>query len=153
MRHFCMYRRPRPAYAFCSTTQHTTRRGYETRGFGGHHSRGGDFGVRRPLRYLRYHLDLDESQSRRMAAVLNRLKLDREQAQLDEKRSVQAVAALLVEQDLQVEELKVALSQRVKSAEHLQNEVARALVEVRELLDQDQCAQFADLLATGAITL
>ncbi|MEM9621975.1 MAG: hypothetical protein AAF993_10025 [Pseudomonadota bacterium] len=161
MRHFCY----RPAYAVCVTTPSAHRwprrrsagawsnNSYETRQYGGHHSRSGDFGVRRPLRYLRYHLDLDDSQSRRMAAVLNRLKLEREQTQIDEKRSVQKVAALLLEDDTQLEELKTALHPRVKSAEHLQSEVAQALQEVMTVLDADQRTRFADMIATGAFTL
>ena len=58
--------------------------------------RGASFGVRRPLRYLGYHLDLDASQMRKVAAILNRLKTEREQADLDEKRSNAALADLLV---------------------------------------------------------
>ena len=39
-----------------------------------HSSHGSSFGVRRPLRYLSHKLDLDDSQTRRLAAVLNQLK-------------------------------------------------------------------------------
>ncbi len=156
MRH-CFTSRPALAYGGAAwAAGHRAGRRYETRQHG-RYGRGGDFGVRRPLRYLRYHLDLDDSQSRRMAAVLNRLKLEREQAQVDEKRSVQAVAGLLSEavtdRAALQDALKEALSPRVTTAQHLQAEVARALQEICEILDDDQRNQFADLVASGAIAL
>ncbi|MCG8436009.1 MAG: hypothetical protein MJA83_18470 [Gammaproteobacteria bacterium] len=119
------------------------------------HSRGGgrSFGVRRPLRYLAYRLDLDESQTRRMATVLNQLKTEREQADLDEKRTVASMAALLEEGTPTLDEVREALSGRVSSAEHLREETAKALVAISDFLDQDQREEFINLLLTGSIAL
>ena len=65
----------------------------EHRGRRGHRS--GNFGVRRPLRYLSYQLDLDESQRRQVAAALDSVKIEREQMALDEKKMVSELADLV----------------------------------------------------------
>src|SRR5580698_1777810 len=43
---------------------------------------GGGFGIRRPLRYLAHHLDLDERQVAEIARILDDLKTDRAQAEV-----------------------------------------------------------------------
>ena len=68
-----------------------------------HSHRGGSFGARRPLRYLSYRLDLDEQQQRTLAAILERLKLDREQAKLDEQKTVSAMADLVTAESVSVD--------------------------------------------------
>ena len=84
-------------YAFaaksCHHSETCSRRGSSVHESRWHHRGGGgrDFGVRRPLRFLAFKLDLSEPQTRRMAAILNQLKAEREQAQLDEKRTVSAL--------------------------------------------------------------
>ena len=117
------------------------------------HRGGASFGVRRPLRYLSHRLDLDESQVRRMASVLNQLKTEREQATLDEKRTVANLAGLLTEGTPTLEDCKAQLAGRVSAAEHMQNETAKAVVAISELLDEDQRGEFIDLLLTGEFTL
>ncbi len=117
-----------------------------------HHRRGADFGVRRPLRYLAHHLDLDESQMRRMAQVLNQLKTERDQAELDEKRTVTALADLLAEGTPTLEDAKRALEARTVSAQRLTEETAQAVVTISSFLDDDQQVQFVNLLLTGAIS-
>lgn len=118
-----------------------------------HHRRGAGFGVRRPLRYLAHRLDLDDSQMRRMASVLNQLKNEREQAQLDDKRSVTALAELLAEGTPTLEEVREVLAPRVSGAERLNDETARALIAISEFLDEDQRDEFINLMLTGAFTL
>src|SRR6202451_1816921 len=44
---------------------------------------GGGFGVRRPLRFLAYKLDLDEAQTTELAAILSDLKTERAPASAD----------------------------------------------------------------------
>jgi len=51
---------------------------------------GGSFGVRRPLRFLAYKLELDEAQVTELAAILADLKTERAQARVDERRSTSA---------------------------------------------------------------
>lgn len=118
-----------------------------------HHSGGSGFGVRRPLRYLSHHLDLDESQVRRMATVLNSLKTEREQVELDEKRTVAAMANLLESGTPTLDEVREVLDVRVKSAELLKEETAKSLVSISDFLDDDQRHEFIKLLLTNSVTL
>ena len=59
----------------------------EGEGFGG-----GAFGVRRPLRFLAYKLELDERQVAELARILDELKTERAQAEVDRRRSLSAFA-------------------------------------------------------------
>lgn len=120
------------------------------------HNRGGaSFGVRRPLRYLAHRLDLDESQVRRMASVLNQLKTEREQATLDEKRTVSALAKLMADSETlpTLEEVRQVLAPRLESTDKLNGEIAKAVVSISDFLDDDQRDEFVSLLLTGAISL
>ncbi len=142
--HLCYSRYRRPAYASgCVATSSC----YETR-----KHRGAHFGVRRPLRYLGYQLDLSENQMRRMSSVLNAIKNEREQSTLDEKRTVTAIADLMAEGTPTLEEFSEALQPRTKNAEQLQTEIARGLVQISDILDEDQREQFIGLLLSGAIS-
>ena len=124
---------------------------YFTHGY--HRGGGTGFGVRRPLRYLAHHLDLDESQTRRMASVLNQMKTEREQAKLDEKRTVSALAALMSERTPTLDEVKGVLEPRVRSTERLNLETAKAVAAISDFLDEDQKDEFINLLLTGSISL
>src|SRR5512142_645500 len=55
----------------------------EGEGFGG-----GAFGVRRPLRFLAYKLELDERQVGELARILDELKTERAQAAVDQRRAL-----------------------------------------------------------------
>ena len=112
--------------------------------------RSGNFGVRRPLRYLSYQLDLDESQRRAIAVVLDSLKTEREQAVLDEKKMTADLADLIARPDVSTESLEDTLSARVQSARQVQTHVARALQEIARVLDPDQREEFSYLIRTGA---
>lgn len=118
----------------------------------GGHRRAGSFGVRRPLRYLSYQLDLDESQRRQIAAALDAVKIEREQAALDEKKMVSDVADLVgaeADAGLDTDALKEVLSPRIRASERLQKRIAKALKQIVEVLDPDQRQEFAYLLRTG----
>ena len=112
--------------------------------------RSGSFGVRRPLRYLSYQLDLEESQRRKVAAVLDRVKVEREQSELDEKKMVSALADLIEKPDLSTASVQETLSTRVRSTEKLQATIARSIGEIVAVLDPDQREEFAYLVRTGA---
>jgi hypothetical protein len=123
----------------------------------GHHwksgRRSGSFGVRRPLRYLSYQLDLDESQRRRIAIVLDAVKTEREQAALDEKKMAADLADLVAKPELTDEALSRVLSVRVSSTDRVQKQVASAIREIVTALDPDQREEFAYLLRTGTIQI
>lgn len=122
-----------------------------------HQSRGGrrhgGFGVRRPLRYLSYHLDLDESQRRQLAASFERIKLEREQAELDKKKSDASLADEFIRSEVSVEELRQALAPRAQIDANLQTVVAKELFEIATMLDAEQREEFAHLLRTGVLKL
>ena len=121
----------------------------------GHHRRGSSsFGVRRPLRYLTYQLDLDDGQMRKVAAILNRLKTEQEQAEVDHRRTVGVLAEFITQDDEPLDEsLKVALTPRVDSAKRLRDETMRAVRELHALLDAQQRERLAELLDSGTVAL
>ena len=53
---------------------------------------GGAFGVRRPLRFLAYKLELDEKQVAELARILGELKTERAQGEVDRRRSLAGFA-------------------------------------------------------------
>ena len=85
--------------------------------------------------------------------MLNQLKTDRDQAALDEQRTVAAVAVLLENGTPTLDEVREALQGRVASAEQLREETAKAVVAISDFLDQDQREEFINLLLTGSVTL
>lgn len=149
------------AYGYGESTEHsrgereeaTATPWYASRGH--HHWKSGrhagSFGVRRPLRYLSYQLDLDESQRRRVAVVLDAVKTEREQAALDEKKMAADLAELVAKPQLTDEALNGVLAARVRSTERVQARVAAAIREIVDVLDPDQREEFAYLVRTGAI--
>lgn len=118
-----------------------------------HGHRGSSFGVRRPLRYLAHRLDLDDNQMRRMATVLNQLKTEREQASLDEKRTVAGLAAIMAEGTPTLDDCREVLTGRTKATEQLNEETAKSIVAICDLLDDDQRAEFVDLMLAGDFSL
>ncbi len=114
---------------------------------------GGPFGVRRPLRFLAYKLDLDEAQTAELAAVLDDLKTERAQAAVDQRRMTSAFADLFAAPDFDAGKATEAGAARVKSAERLADLQARALRRVHTILNDEQRKSFAYLLRTGVIAL
>jgi hypothetical protein len=113
----------------------------------------GSFGVRRPLRYLSYQLDLDEPQRRQIGAVLDEVKIEREQAALDEKKMVAELADQISQPEIKADSLRETLTTRVRSTEQIQRCSANALEKIVATLDADQREEFAYLLRTGAFRL
>jgi hypothetical protein len=114
---------------------------------------GGPFGVRRPLRFLVHKLDLSEDQVASLARILDELKTERAQAEVDQRRTVAAFAEALEGSTFAEPRAKEGGDQRVKSAEHLRDAVVKALAEIHALLDDDQRKRFAYLIRTGVISL
>jgi hypothetical protein len=156
MRHRSLYWPMRHAFAGNCNTRSTSpealvKENYMQTRWHGH--RGASFGVRRPLRYLAHNLDLDEHQVRRMATVLNQLKTEREQAALDEKRTIAGLAALMETGTPTLEDCRTELAGRTRATEQLNEETAKSIVAICELLDDDQRAEFVNLMLTGDFTL
>ena len=149
MRHHKVFWPWEYAYAGHSSPRSSYKK-YESRW---HSHSGSNFGVRRPLRYLTHRLDLDDSQVRGMASILNQLKTEREQATLDEKRCTAAIADLLSKGTPTLEECSETLSSRLDTTKQLNEETSKAIVAICTLLDDDQREEFTKLLLMGDFTL
>jgi Spy/CpxP family protein refolding chaperone len=120
-------------------------------GFG--HGGFGGFGVRRPLRFLAYKLELDREQTAQLAAILDDLKTERAQAAVDYRRSTSAIADALTGGTFDAAKVAEAGEARVKCADHLRKAVARALERVHALLDEEQRKKLAYYIRTGLIAI
>lgn len=138
--------------AQCGPT--TEEQGYSGHGFGGDGDDGAlAFGVRRPLRFLAYKLELTEPQVAKLAVILNDLKTERAQAAVDHRRSTAAYADALSGEKLDEARLQEAGAQRLRTAEQLRDAVQRALGRIHTLLEPRQREHLAYLIRTGAISL
>ena len=122
-------------------------------GQGGGDEFGAGFGVRRPLRFLAFKLDLDDSQTTALAAILNELKTERAQAAVDHRRTTSALADVVAADTFDAERAKAAAGDRVKSAELVETMVTAALGRIHALLRPEQRAKLAYLLRTGALSM
>jgi hypothetical protein len=117
-------------------------------GFGG-----GAFGVRRPLRFLAYKLELDERQVGELARVLDELKTERAQGEVDRRRSLTAFADSIGGETFDEARAKEAGALRVATAERLRDAVTKALGKIHALLEPDQRERLAYLIRTGALAI
>jgi Spy/CpxP family protein refolding chaperone len=126
---------------------------------GGHHAFAqedgdfGGFGVRRPLRFLAFKLELSEDQVEKLAGVLNDLKTERAQAAVDNRRTLAAFADAIGAEAFDDSKVNAAGSDRVKSAERLRDAVTDTLKRIHALLEPAQRTKLAYLIRTGALTL
>jgi Spy/CpxP family protein refolding chaperone len=114
---------------------------------------GGSFGVRRPLRFLAYKLELDERQVAELAIVLDTVKTERAQAEVDQRRTTAAYADLLAGESFDEAAASKVSSERVLSAQRLQTAVQAALGKIHALLTTEQRKRLTYLLRTGALRL
>ena len=122
-------------------------------GGGGDDFGGGAFGVRRPLRFLAYKLNLSEEQVAQLAKVLDELKTERAQSAVDDRRTVASFADALGLEKFDEARAKEGGALRVKSAERLRDAVVAALGRIHALLDSGQRAQLAHLIRTGVLSI
>lgn len=120
-------------------------------GGGGDEWGGGGFGVRRPLRFLAWKLELEEEQVAQLAAILGDLKTERAQAAVDDRRAVASLADAVAAESFDEAKVSAATGDRAKSAERLQAAVAKALGRIHALLTPEQRSRFAYLLRTGVL--
>ena len=114
---------------------------------------GGAFGVRRPLRFLAFKLNLSEDQVSELAKILDELKTERAQAAVDERRVTSALADSVGLDQFSAEKAAEAGELRVKSAQRLRDAVLNALARIHAILDKDQRTQLAYLIRTGALAI
>ena len=116
-----------------------------------HHGR--MFGVRRPLRYLTWKLDLSDQQVREIAAVLNRLKTARAQTGVAWEGSVADIADTFTAAEFDRDKAQTAIDARKQSVGEQQDQVVDALRRLHAILDDEQRAEFAYLLRSGGLEI
>jgi Spy/CpxP family protein refolding chaperone len=121
--------------------------------FGGPFGGGGPFGVRRPLRFLAHKLDLRDDQVAELARVLDELKTERAQGEVDQRRTVSAFADAIEGDAFDDKKAAEGADLRTKSAERLREAVVKALSRIHAILDADQRKRLAYLIRTGVVTL
>jgi Spy/CpxP family protein refolding chaperone len=114
---------------------------------------GGPFGVRRPLRFLAHKLDLSEAQTAELARILEELKTERAQAEVDQRRTITAFADAIENETFGEARAKEGGEQRVKSSERLRDAVVQALSRIHSVLNDDQRKRLAYLIRTGVLAL
>jgi Spy/CpxP family protein refolding chaperone len=114
---------------------------------------GGAFGVRRPLRFLAWKLELEEAQVAELAKVLNDLKTERAQAAVDNRRSTSAFADGIAGEAFDEAKVGEAAALRVQTAERLRDAVVAALKRIHAILDPEQRERLAYLIRTGALSI
>jgi Spy/CpxP family protein refolding chaperone len=110
-------------------------------------------GVRRPLRFLAYKLELDEQQVSALARVLNDLKTERAQSEVDDRRSLAEFADAVAGESFDTAKAASAGERRVQSAARVRETLVRALAEIHALLNPEQRQRLAYLIRTGVLTV
>jgi Spy/CpxP family protein refolding chaperone len=113
----------------------------------------GGFGIRRPLRFLAWKLELTEPQLARFAAVINELKTERAQAAVDDRRALTLLADAAAADAFDTSKASEAAKLRVDGAQRLQQRVADALAQMHAVLEPEQRARLAYLLRTGTLVM
>lgn len=114
---------------------------------------GGGFGVRRPLRFLAHRLDLDDRQIGEMARILDELKTERAQAEVDRRRTLSAFADALSGEAFDDAKAREGGDLRGQSAERMRDAVLKALRQIHAVLNAEQRVQLAYLIRTGTLSL
>lgn len=128
---------------------HGAEEGFE----GGYGGGGGSFGVRRPLRFLAHKLDLDERQMAALARILDELKTERAQAEVDRRRTVAAFADALSGDTFDSAKAGEGGELRVQSEARLREAVLKALQQIHAVLNPDQRTRLAYLIRTGTLSI
>jgi Spy/CpxP family protein refolding chaperone len=113
----------------------------------------GSFGVRRPLRFLAHKLDLDDRQVAEVARILDELKTERAQAEVDRRRTVAAFADALAGDAFDAAKADEGGRLRVQSAERVRDAVLKALRQIHGVLNAEQRVRLAYLIRTGTLTV
>ncbi len=114
---------------------------------------GGAFGVRRPLRFLAYKLDLEETQVAELARILDEIKTERAQAAVDQRRALSAFAEAIEFEAFDEGKANAGAAVRMQSAERLRGAVVTALARLHKMLEPDQRKRLAYLIRTGTLTI
>src|SRR5690242_18755656 len=98
--------------------------------FGG----GASFGVRRPLRFLAWKLELEEKQVAELAKILADMKTERAQGEVDARRAAAMLADLAAAAEFDQAKAKEAADLKVRSAERVRDALVRTLARLHTIL-------------------
>lgn len=125
--------------------------------FSHHHfpgfAHGPGLGVRRPLRFLAWKLQLDEAQMKQVATLLDQLKIERAQAEVDDRRAVSLLAEASEGETFDRAKADEAAALRTKSAQLVQKKVVESVERLHALLSPEQRGRLAYLLRTGTLVM
>jgi len=142
--------------------EHAARHGWDERRkcFMRHHHHDSDqfegrsaFGVRRPLRFLAHKLDLDEKQITALMRILDELKIERAQAEVDDRRATAEFADAVEGEAFDGSKAASAGDRRVQSAARLREALTHALQEIHALLTTEQRQRLAYLIRSGVLSV
>jgi hypothetical protein len=115
------------------------------------HGSGGR-GVRRPLRFLAWKLELDEEQLGEVAKILSELKTEDAQGEVDRAKRLAAFADAVSEPAFDAARAGEGAALHVASAERMRSASLRALERLHAVLDAEQRRTLAYLIRTGSIS-
>jgi Spy/CpxP family protein refolding chaperone len=111
------------------------------------------FGVKRPLRFLARKLDLDEQQITALVRILDDVKTERAQAEVDDRRALAEFADAVAGDAFNASKATSAGERRVQSAARLRETLTRALEEIHALLTPEQRQRLAYLIRSGVLSV
>jgi Spy/CpxP family protein refolding chaperone len=114
---------------------------------------GGGWGVRRPLRFLAHKLDLNEKQIAELARILDEVKIERAQAEVDDRRSRAEFADAVQGETFDGDKAAAAGERRVQSAARLREAVIAALRRIHALLTPEQRQRLATMIRAGVLAV
>jgi Spy/CpxP family protein refolding chaperone len=111
------------------------------------------FGVRRPLRFLAHKLDLNEKQITELARILDELKIERAQADVDDRRALAEFADSVAGETFDAAKAESAGERRIQSASKVRETLSRSLQQIHALLNPEQRERLAYLIRAGVLAV
>jgi Spy/CpxP family protein refolding chaperone len=111
------------------------------------------FGVRRPLRFLAHKLDLNEKQITELARILDELKIERAQAEVDDRRALAEFADAVSGEVFDSTKASHAGERRIQSGLRVRDTLIHALQQIHVLLSPEQRQRLAYLIRTGVLAV
>jgi len=102
---------------------------------------------------MAWKLGLEESQVVQLATILNELKTERAQADVDDRRALSLLADAAQGETFDRDKAAEATRLRTQSAERVQQKVVDSLARIHALLDAEQRGRIAYLLRTGTLVM
>ena len=115
--------------------------------------RGEQFGVRRPLRFLAHKLELDEPQVAELARILDQIKTERAQVDVDDRRTMSEFADALGSEAFDATKAAAGGERRIASAARLRDTLVASLGQIHAMLRPEQRQRLSYLIRAGILSL